>query len=316
MIPGRALHRLASRICSAKSLERVVEPAIADLQKEYADAIGEGRVWHGRWILVAGYVGCAEAVAMCGFDWMFRSSRNTGDERHIFARTLVWGALLIVAMTAGLMIPPLQNVWARTLRFKSLYLMALIPQALPLAIPVGLTLGVLVGFDGKPMTYRHRSNVLVVAVACALMSFAILCWIMPANNQAFRVHVAQANGLGYPVKGENEMTIGELSREIHVAVASGLPSRARNLAFAYHLRWSLACGVIALVVFASAVAKQGFVLRFILGVLACGVYWILLFAGDQLSREHMVSALFGAWLPNLVFVGMSAGLLSKASGES
>ena len=36
MIPGRALHRLAARLCSAKTLERVVEPAIADLQKEYA----------------------------------------------------------------------------------------------------------------------------------------------------------------------------------------------------------------------------------------------------------------------------------------
>ena len=38
MMPGRTLHRLAARLCSAKTLERIVEPAIADLQKEYADA--------------------------------------------------------------------------------------------------------------------------------------------------------------------------------------------------------------------------------------------------------------------------------------
>ena len=39
MMPGRTLHRLAAHICSAKTLERVVEPAIADLQKEFAARI-------------------------------------------------------------------------------------------------------------------------------------------------------------------------------------------------------------------------------------------------------------------------------------
>ena len=48
MIPGRLLHRLAARLCSAQTLERVVEPAIADLQKEYA---GRGtRVGGARWV--------------------------------------------------------------------------------------------------------------------------------------------------------------------------------------------------------------------------------------------------------------------------
>jgi hypothetical protein len=39
MIPGQTLHRFAARLCCAKMLERVVEPAIADLQKEYADPL-------------------------------------------------------------------------------------------------------------------------------------------------------------------------------------------------------------------------------------------------------------------------------------
>src|SRR5688500_2942938 len=34
MLPGRLLHRLAAHICSTNTLERVVEPAIADLQNE------------------------------------------------------------------------------------------------------------------------------------------------------------------------------------------------------------------------------------------------------------------------------------------
>ena len=68
MVPGRMLHRLARRFCGEKALARVIEPAIADLQKEHVDAIRAGRLWYCRWILVVGYVGFARALAMCGLD--------------------------------------------------------------------------------------------------------------------------------------------------------------------------------------------------------------------------------------------------------
>ena len=203
MVPGRMLHRLAGHLCSAKALEHVIEPAIADLQKEYEDAIREGHVWHGRWILVAGYVGFVKAVAMCGFDWMFRGSHNTGDGRRALGRTLVWSGLIIVVMTVAMMIPPLQNIPSRApMRFKNLYVLATISQALPLAIPVGLTLGVLAGFDGRSVTRRLRGRTLALAAACALVSLVILCWLMPATNQAFRAHLMQANGRSHPMRAQ------------------------------------------------------------------------------------------------------------------
>ena len=108
MVPGRMLHRLAGHLCSTKALERVIEPAIADLQKEYGDAIRGGRVWYGRRILFAGYVGFAKAIAICGIDWMLSSSLDMGlEERRAIGRTLVWGGLIIVAMTVAMVIPPL-----------------------------------------------------------------------------------------------------------------------------------------------------------------------------------------------------------------
>ena len=58
-------------------------------------------------------------------------------------------------------------------------------------------------------------------------------------------------------------------------------------------------------------AKQGLGLRLTLGVVSCGLYWMLLFAGDEFSRENIVPTLFGAWLPNLALMGISAGLVSK-----
>jgi hypothetical protein len=56
MIPGGALHRLAGRMCSAKTLERVVEPAIADLQREYADGTGDRSALARLWALRGGYI--------------------------------------------------------------------------------------------------------------------------------------------------------------------------------------------------------------------------------------------------------------------
>ncbi len=60
MVPGRALHRLAARICGDKTLERIVEPAIADMQKEYACS---GRASRRVWALLTGYVAIWEGIA-------------------------------------------------------------------------------------------------------------------------------------------------------------------------------------------------------------------------------------------------------------
>ena len=109
--------------------------------------------------------------------------------------------------------------------------------------------------------------------------------------------------------------MNELSREIKAAAASGSPGRARNISFAYHIQWYIPGEVFALAFFASSVAKQGLGLRLTLGVVSCGLYWILLFAGHELSRENIVPVSLGAWLPDLAFMGISAGLLSKG-GES
>ena len=62
-IPGRGLHHLAARVCSPKTLERIVEPAIADLQTEYAQArtssAGRARA------LITGYTAILQVIAMC-----------------------------------------------------------------------------------------------------------------------------------------------------------------------------------------------------------------------------------------------------------
>ena len=91
MIPGVALHRLAAHICSAKTLERVVEPAIADLQKEYASA-GAGLASRRVWVLLAGYAAILKVIAMCALS----VSLESADERRAVARTLAWSVTIVV----------------------------------------------------------------------------------------------------------------------------------------------------------------------------------------------------------------------------
>ena len=80
MIPGGALHRLAVCLCSATTLERVVEPAIADLQSELAAAEFSPPLQRAR-ILVVGYLAILVAMLMCACELA------AADERRPLIRT-------------------------------------------------------------------------------------------------------------------------------------------------------------------------------------------------------------------------------------
>ena len=53
--PGDRLRSMASRVCGAAAMERLIDPVIADLQCEHGEAIRRGQVWRSRWIRMAGW---------------------------------------------------------------------------------------------------------------------------------------------------------------------------------------------------------------------------------------------------------------------
>jgi hypothetical protein len=53
--PGARLRSLADFFCSSKTMERIVNPIISDLQKEYCQALVEDRTVKARWIRIRGY---------------------------------------------------------------------------------------------------------------------------------------------------------------------------------------------------------------------------------------------------------------------
>jgi putative ABC transport system permease protein len=64
--PGTRLRALAARLCAARTMERLVDPAIADLQAEYEEASRTGPGWRRRWIWMRGHIAFFTMIVVHG----------------------------------------------------------------------------------------------------------------------------------------------------------------------------------------------------------------------------------------------------------
>ena len=312
MMPGRILHRLAATVCSTHTVERIVEPAIADLQKEYwavADRVRRVRV------LMAGYAAILQVIALCAL--RVRVSRDDG---LTIVRTMAWSFTLMIAVTAVLMLPPLSMVDGSV---STTVLASLIPQAVPLAIPIGLAFGIALGMSRCTHTRATMRVILLFALAGSLVSFATLAWLMPASNQRFRESLTQKAGVEVRLtKGPNEMTFSELKRQAAIAAHADDWFRSGTYAWAFHLRFALS---VASIVLAGLLLVTPLILkaaRILAALLACVAYWALLYAGEGLAiyssgpgyhHAGTIPIIVGAWLPN---IGLAAAAMLIAASRS
>ena len=68
------LRRLATWLCTPASIERQVEPAIADLRNEYLDAVNCGLRWKSRWIQTTGHLNVLKVVCLVALERAARSA--------------------------------------------------------------------------------------------------------------------------------------------------------------------------------------------------------------------------------------------------
>ena len=61
--PGYWLRAIAARFCGPQTMERLVDPIVADLQAEYA-ALGEANAWRRRRLLLSTYVAFWKALSL------------------------------------------------------------------------------------------------------------------------------------------------------------------------------------------------------------------------------------------------------------
>jgi hypothetical protein len=312
--PGARLRSVATRVFDPSTMERRIDPAIADLQHEYDDAIRRGLVWRGRWVHTAGCIAVWKVIAV---STTTASTRAVGDwartDEGAVGRTIGYSLATITAVLALLVGGPLgnfpQHIPPGKIGWAVLYL---VPQALVLAIPLGLMFGVLSGLRGRVATRRARRSVAALAIVCSIATFVLVAWTMPAANQAFRELIA---GHRLP-RGFNEMTLGELARTPaqNIWLVSATASR---LAFEFHFRLALAFASLALGLFAIAVSAawrgahrvRGLVIA---GFLTSMAYYVLLYwarqAGYAADEQAKVAV---AWIPNLVFFAMTLLLFRR-----
>ncbi len=306
MVPGRALHRLACWLCSAKSLERVVEPAIADLQREYADS--NGRALRRGWLLFVGYL-AVWRVMVFSASAIFAS---TSEDKSAVVQVLSVAVGSMVAVAVLLTLPPIV-AWQGSVR--PIQIALIVPQAVPLAIPIGLVLGLAFGASGRVLSGGAARAILLAAFLCSTISFASIVWALPAASQEFTQQAFDTIGnRGTVMKGYGEMTFQELEAEIATARAVGNDRGARRVAWHYHLKASLASAPFALALFALAPARRwrkALPVAFIL--LSPVGYWFLMWLGQWLGISTSTPPSVGAWLPNIVFATIALLIASSRS---
>ena len=299
--PGDRLRRLASKLCRPEAMTRLIDPVIADLQCEYGEALKSGAIWRARRVRAAGYVAFWKVLSLQLASEVPRvvSEWATADDRAI-ARTLAFSAAVAAILTASFV---LFAVWSTeqavthgaylpgfAVRHLPTLLVYLIPQGLGLAIPAGLAIGIVSGLRGRAATRQTRQSILAIGVVCSVLMFAVLAWIAPAANQAYRDLAAER----HTAKGVYELTLDELG--------------SRGARFEYHVRWAGSIAPIVLALFAYAVSSV--TRRTTVGIPIVAAAAIAYpFAYPMFGLPVLwgwVPPAAGAWMPNGMYVLLTA----------
>ena len=308
-LPGDRLRSLASRVCSAAAMTGLIDPVVADLQSEYADAIHQGRVWRGRWLRFIGYIAFWKVIGLHAASraWPVAREWAAADDRAL-GRTLVFSCIAIGIVMMLLMVLPLSFLTHRAddgrvyLRLTAdqvgWLLLYIVPQAIPIAVPIGFATGIVCGLHGRVATLRTKRSIIIISVVfCALM-LVTLAWIMSAANQAFRELIA-----GRPLpRGPNDLTLGELRGDPH--------------RFQYHQRWAISFVPLALGPFALglSIRMRGRFRAIVMGVVALVVYLFLVFVFFSIAYPAPAQTAWpppflAAWTPNIIFMTAAVALM-------
>jgi hypothetical protein len=287
--PGSRLRALALRLFDGQTMTRLIDPVIADLQCEHADAMGRGRLWRARWVRIASGIAFCKVAALAAF----------AAERHA-TRAIAVAAAAATLITAMAICSALAGTPATIhTRGNMLWLILyLVPQALAISVPVCLALGLFVWIRREGVNRATRRTVLWLTWLAVLLAVANTGWITPAANTAYRNVVVGAETL----RGPNELTFIELGQRLYNGSSGIAPDGPLPVTFWLNARLSLAIAPVLLGVLAFAGAttqrrRSGAVIVFATLAVFVGCYVLL--PDDEIAivmRWLPASAV--AWIPN------------------
>lgn len=303
--PADRVRALASRLFAEQTIERVIDPILADAQCEYEIDVARGRRWRARLGVARGCVAFARALFWLG-------AGAACGPRSAFAHTCVVSAAASALMTTSLVIPPLLTWprWHGDPVFTALLSVVLVPQALPLSMPAGLCVGVLWAMRGKAVTRHRVGAVLAIALALSTVVWIVLEWMMPQANQAFREMVAArlTNGRVLTLApGLNELGLSRLGQRTD-------PAALRQ----YQLLWALCFASAPLGLLALGLA--GYVRRAVSAVaLATALpmsYFAIVWASASSAPGSIAPAAMPVWTANALFVLVACALLVRSRARN
>jgi hypothetical protein len=304
--PGGRIRSIASRLFGSETMERVIDPIVADLQCEYGEALVRGPLWRARLSLVRSYLGLGSSLIWLGMRYV--CDPRIGNPGSEVARAWIVSVLALAILTVALVLPPLLtwDWWRRDPVFGALVSVTLVPHALPLSIPAGLCVGMLWATRGKVVTWRRLCAVLAIAIAFTAVVWVVLEWMMPLANQGFREMVATRLAVDGRVPrlepGLNELGLSRLGQRSD-------PVAVRH----YHVLWALCFAAIPLSLL--AVGLAGYVRRAAsavalaigLSILYIACIWVL----ATIPSGPPLPAFVQAWMPNMAFLLVACALLVR-----
>src|SRR5262245_12748748 len=191
--PGDRLRTLAANWCCPETMARVIDPLIADLQREHAEARRSGRIWKSRWIQIAGWLAFLKVMVICGATSLTSLEEWTPDDRKSLTRAAVISVGTAVVITALLVSRSAEDYPKVLLHPSPTRFLLLAPYPFVAGVVLGATLGVALGLGGRALSRRLVAAAIVVALICSGIVFIDVGWVAPAANIAYRMTIGESD---------------------------------------------------------------------------------------------------------------------------
>jgi hypothetical protein len=272
-------------------MERVVDPAIADLQAEPPS--------------VSRYLAVIKAIALC----VPEASLKFG-----FASLL---GVIALALVAGIFeLRPVAYAWSQH-AFDPWMLVYLLPQGLVIAVNVALAVGIVAISGGRVISRRAAAGIIGLSLVVSAVSFINVGWVTPPANQAFREGLFRQTPTSAPfARGFNELTFFEVREQYALATRNTAAVDSTDLHFlavSYHGRWALTFAPLVFAVFALLLANLPRFARWTAALGACAAYVAYLLYMDVPNLPALDGRWLGgaAWYPELALVAIITLLMLR-----
>jgi hypothetical protein len=303
--PGSGMRARLARWVAPSTMERVIDPAVADLQFDLARLGHAGRVCR-TWRRVVGTAMVIRTVlAFAALRPVHAVQDLTAAEWQQIGLAATRVLLAGVLMTAAFTLWPFVTLRSIGASVPPAALVLLIPQAVPLALPAALVAAAMLTRRAALSRPHVQIAFACLSLVAAVASLTLLAETIPIANQAFREW-----GFGRPAgRGLAELTLAELWRVGRGGVAPVdlmLPIDRPAASAFFHLRLALAVAPLLLttVVF-SLMARPD--RRWVSGALAATITAGYYSAMNLLAMDTPVTA------PALVMWAPSGALLALAA---